>query len=195
MRNKIRYTAEETTNNLYTSGQEWMLENFQEYVGSYHRYNDGLVLTGATYNPRISKKLIPYVDSINETKNQLYKKLKVIKTKYVKPIPYQPTIDPLSLKRDFINRYFLKHIDGTIIEISETQYTEWQQKKIDPNLYIGTKIEWRVSGSVADTKNGLITINGILSANQKSVQQAEVVMPNISNILTNYLEFAVNVTY
>ena len=56
-RQKAYYTIDEITNNLYTTGSEWMLQNFTEYKGLYHTYITGEVYTQAKWNPKTSKKL------------------------------------------------------------------------------------------------------------------------------------------
>ena len=196
MRNKLSYTTQETTNNLYTRGTEWMLENLQEYVGSYHRYTDGLVMTEATYNPYKSKKLIPYISSANDLKKKVYNILKpTIKTNYITPKPYRVQIDVTTLKLDYIYRYFLRRYDGLFIEISQSQYELLTQRKIDPNLYKGHRMEWAVVGDINDAISKGAVVRGIVSANKKSVQLAEKVLPGISDIVTDFTEFAVDIKY
>lgn len=196
MRNKLRYTAEETTNNLYTRGNEWMFEDSQEYIGPYHRYSDGIVLTGAVYDPLQSKKLIEYVDINSDSKLRIYKLLKPrIKTLYITPKPYRVQINISTLKLNYIYRYFLKRHDGTFIEVSKDQYELWKQKKIDPNLYKGHQMEWTVVGDINDVITKGAVVRGIVSSNKKSVQLAENILPGISDIVTDFTEFAVDIKY
>ena len=58
MRLKLYYTTDEITNNLYTSGMQYMLQDNTEYRGLYHTYLTGEVYTGATWDSKTSKKLI-----------------------------------------------------------------------------------------------------------------------------------------
>lgn len=196
MRNKLRYTAQETTNNLFTTGKEWMFENNVEYVGAYHRYADNLVMTGGTYDAIQSKKLIPYVDVINNKLTQTYKILKpTIKLQYQTPRPYRPIIDITKLTSDYIYRYFLKRFDEYFIEIDQDQYDLFLQNKIDPSLYKGYKLQWTVRGNSSDIYQYGSVKYSIASLNRKSVSTAEQQIPGISNIITNYTEFAVDTTY
>ncbi len=52
---KTFYTADEITNNLYTSGSEYMTEDNVEYVGSYHSYATGERYTNQTLKVTVSK--------------------------------------------------------------------------------------------------------------------------------------------
>ena len=71
---KSFYTADEITNNLYTSGSEYMTEDTVEYVGAYHSYATGERYTNQVWNNKISKQLLPYVKY--DTTNEQYKQLK-----------------------------------------------------------------------------------------------------------------------
>ena len=55
---KTYYTESEITKNLYTTGKQWMFENFKEYIGSFHIYTTGEVYSEAEYNTTLSKRLI-----------------------------------------------------------------------------------------------------------------------------------------
>ena len=73
-RKKVRYTKDEITNNLYTTGQEWMTPDNEEYIGLYHRYSTGEVYTSAKWNPNKSIKLIKF--RLLPEGNKSYKKIK-----------------------------------------------------------------------------------------------------------------------
>ena len=48
-RRKLFYPKNEQTLGLYTQGKEWMLvDGDKEYKGPYHKFSDGVVMTGAT---------------------------------------------------------------------------------------------------------------------------------------------------
>ena len=60
-RKKIYYPDSQIQKKLYTQGKEWMeLENWGEYRGYYHKYITGEVFTESEWNPKTSKKLVPY---------------------------------------------------------------------------------------------------------------------------------------
>ena len=60
-RKRIYYPEGSIQKGLYTSGQEWMFENGQEYQGQYHTYtNTKEVFTESYFIKDVSQKLIPY---------------------------------------------------------------------------------------------------------------------------------------
>ena len=199
MRNRLRYNREDITENLFTSGKEWMTTDNLEYVGLYHRYVDGGVYTLGSWDAVLSKRLIPYIaidSSIQTQKNTLYKKLKPnVKTKYKTPEHRYLVITEQDRKRGYVYRYFLKRYNGGIIEVDKLQYDEYQNKRIDPNLYIAVRAEWTIVGPINDTyKNGAID-KGISSRNRQSIQIASQTIPELSLYITNYIEFATDIDY
>ena len=72
IRPKIFYLDSEITFGLYTSGKEYMLPNGTEYIGWYHKYNDGMVMTESTYDINKSKFLVKL---INDEVNKVYTKV------------------------------------------------------------------------------------------------------------------------
>ena len=75
-RNKLYYPKSHIVTNLHTNGKEWMFEDTIEYIGYYHRYIDGTILSGAVFNRTESKNLIPYVSIVNDPVNVVYNSLK-----------------------------------------------------------------------------------------------------------------------
>ena len=67
MREKLHYSDSEITNNLYTFGKEYMLNNV-EYKGFYHKYTTGEIYTLKKYNAVLSRKLTTFSET-NESKN------------------------------------------------------------------------------------------------------------------------------
>jgi len=193
-RQKVYYTINEIIPNLTTIGQEWMLESLEEYKGSYHKYTTGEVYTEAKYNPNKSKKLIPYLKQTTVSKTiSIYSSLKPnIKTKYDSIQSFTPKITTEILKQGFLTRYFIQQINSAIVtEISEDQFNDFQSKKIDPNLYATISLKWVIKGPINDVTQGSITTESVPSQNKKSVSAAQLTMPQISNILNNYLELYV----
>ena len=58
---KVYYPLNEITNNLNTTGSQWMLESLEEYKGLYHTYTTGEIYSGGKYDKNISKKLVSIV--------------------------------------------------------------------------------------------------------------------------------------
>ena len=190
LRKQIYYSDNEITDNLYTSGLEWMLqENNSEYIGLYHRYLTGEVFTEATWNPVLSQKLIPY--ETKDSKTYVYTKLKPnIATKYVNANSAYPTITNDDRKAGFIYRYFIKRYDSKFAtEILDADYQKWLNSDIDPVLYQAIKIKWIITGPKQTIDiNGIKTI-GVYEQNLQIIKISEQTMPGISATLTNPVQY------
>jgi|694.fasta_scaffold121892_2 hypothetical protein len=194
MRRRLHYTPNQITNNLYTTGSQWMLENETEYVGPYHTYTTGEVFTQTEWNAQTSKQLFPIVLENPATKQ--YKTLKTIQTAFQSPIKVFPTITVSDRTAGFITRYFLKKYNQPeLIEIDSAQYTEWQSNKIDRNLYIGTSLKWQITGPLTtETKNGA-TVLSVAAQNIQTIQTAQLTMPEISALLQNPTQYYTDIDF
>lgn len=190
LRKRIYYSDNEITDNLYTSGLEWMLqENNTEYIGLYHQYLTGEVFTEATWNPSLSQKLIPY--ETKDSKTYIYTKLKPdIVTKYVNANAIYVNITAEDRKAGYIYRYFIKRYDQKqATETSEADYQKWLSSDIDPVLYQSVKIKWIITGQKQTTDiNGIKTI-GVYEQNSETIKNTEVTIPGISATLSNPLQY------
>ena len=194
MRQKAYYTADETFYNLYTTGQEWMTEDFVEYKGAYHSYITGETYTQSTWRPGVSVKLIKFEQPDPATIQ--YKKLNDVNVKYKTIVSFYPVITKTNLAAKYIIRYFIKKInETTIIEIDEPQYADWVNKKIDPNLYVAVKLIWQIAGSLTSTNTNGALFPSVAAANQQRVNIAERTMPGLSAKLTNLIEFYSDTDY
>ena len=188
MRQKLYYTVDEITNNLYTSGSAWMTETNVEYIGAYHTYSTGEVYTEATWDSRTSKKLIKY--AVENTAVTAYKKLKTINVKYDMPHSSVIQITPADIKSGYVRRYFLKKInDSTITEIDSTEFGKYSSNQFDPILYSAITLNWKISGAVYDNSADGVFHRGVQTTNQLMVAAAEAQMPGILTKLTNYTEY------
>ena len=194
MRRRLHYTPNQITNNLYTTGSRWMLENETEYIGPYHTYTTGEVFTQTEWNAQTSKQLFPIVLENPATKQ--YKTLKTIQTAFQSPIKVFPTITVSDRTAGFITRYFLKKYNQPeLIEIDSTQYTEWQSNKIDRNLYIGTSFKWQITGPLTtETKNGA-TVLSVATQNIQTIQDAQSTMPELSALLQNPTQYYTDIDF
>ena len=180
---------EEITTNLHTTGKEWQTEDGVEYRGAYHRYITNETYTGAAWNAKTSKKLIPYVsqDITNYTYIQLKKNLR---TKYIKPQPATPTISSQDRKSGVIFRYFIKkNNEQLIIEIDKLQFDAWQSNVIDPNIYQAIQVKWYISGNVNDDTTGGVVTQGVRTKNLQQIKFYTQSMPGLDTILTDPLQY------
>lgn len=190
-RKKIYYTTDETTNNLFTKGREWMTSDETEYVGSYHRYLTGEVFTESKWNPKISKPLISYRKKNIDSNIKLYKKLKPrVKTLYQTPNSFTPTISNNNINAGVLTRYFYKKYDvENILETDQKTYNQIQTNVADKKLYTTVTMNWKISGNKQEEyKNGAV-VPGVISINTKQIKVAETIMPGISKLLSNPLQY------
>jgi hypothetical protein len=199
-RPKIYYPKTKIITNLYTQGKEWMYENGVEYIGYYHRYLDGLVLTEPYYNLVKSEKIIPYSEIKKNQPNVIYDSISDLQVSFnASPtnVYTLPTLD--DYKKGFFKRYFvyrrnLKDIYKEFFEVNDKQYKSWKTPRegIDEILYNAFVIEWRLTGPLNDiTAEGQIIEFGVHDTNKRLVYLNEKQFPGIIKILTDYKEFSI----
>ena len=106
---KSFYTVDEITNNLYTSGSEFMTEDKTEYVGLYHAYATGERYTNATWNSNTSKRLVPFVQF--DSTSEQYRLLKPnINVRYEIPNASSTIITKMDINNGYVTRYFMQII-------------------------------------------------------------------------------------
>lgn len=192
---KSYYTADEITNNLYTTGSQFMTEDNAEYIGLYHAYSTGERYTNATWNSKLSKRLVPYTKF--DTTNEQYQLLKPgIVLNYETPSASSVVIKKMDIDNGYVNRYFLQKINETkILEVSQITYDKWASNVIDKKLHNAATLQWSITGNIEDvTINGILSI-GVISKNKKAVEEASQTIPDLALILTNFTQFYTDVNY
>lgn len=192
---KSYYTADEITNNLYTTGSQFMTEDNAEYIGLYHAYSTGERYTNATWNSKLSKRLVPYTKF--DTTNEQYQLLKPgIVLKYETPSASSVVIKKMDIDNGYVNRYFLQKINETkILEVSQITYDKWASNVIDKKLHNAATLQWSITGNIEDvTINGILSI-GVISKNKTAVEEASQTIPDLALILTNFTQFYTDVNY
>lgn len=192
MRQRLQYSRSEIQQAQFTRGKEWMLEDGTEYVGLYHTYITGEVYTEADWNPQSSKPLVPYEDITSD--EFIYKKLTRVDVKYAAVTSTRRVLTQTEIQSGMLTRYFLKPINSNnIIEITADQYTQFLQRKIDPNYYTGVSLKWYITGPVNDTIQNGILVTGIATKNLQSIR--EVKMPGLEEYLSDLLEYTTDNQY
>lgn len=195
MRRKAFYSEQEIVKNLYTQGKEWMLTDYTEYKGQYHRYTTGEVYTQPEWNKLTSKRLIKYQDLTETVK--MYKSTKNVSVNYNNNIPsYKPVTTASDKKTGSITRYFIKRYDSEIVtEISADTFNKWSSNKIDQNIYQATSIEWIVADTYTKIDINKDAIPQVSEFNRKTVLSLQRPFNVLSKYLTNYTELYVDPTY
>ena len=188
MRIKAFYSANETVTDLYTTGQQWMTVDNEEYVGLYHKYSTGEVYTQPKWNPEKSKKLIKY--KVLDPAIVEYNKVTTIKLNYESFKTLNVVINKKDIDAGFINRFIIKKINEVkFYEIDEKTYKDYTNKKIDPALYTAIEIKWTISGALQTTTKGSVITPGVRDINIAEVEQAEKQLPGLSTFLNNPLQY------
>ncbi len=195
-RNKLYYPNTHIVTNLYTPGKEWMYENGAEYAGYYHRYIDGAVMSGATFQSGVSRSLIPYIEIVLQPTNAIYD---ILKEKKIYKSPRQ--IYPIPKLNDYeagkISRYFIKRRNFSnfqdIIEIDKDQYKSWAQPKIgiDESLYEAITLDWKLTGPLNDNTDSENPIYGVYDTNNRIVELKNRSFPGLRAFLTNFIELSI----
>jgi hypothetical protein len=202
-RRKIYYPKSHIVNNLVTNGKEWMFEDGTEYIGYYHKYIEGLVMSLAVFKNGESKKLIPYVDQVVQPYNRIYKQ--IIDSGKNPTIPrwaptYRyPAADENDYAAGFMTRYILRKRNysnrADIIEVDLAQFKLWRKKKfgIDETLYDGIEMPWKLTGPLNDIKdaNGVIQVYGVYDTNMRMVQLKNNDYPGLADFLTDFTEVTI----
>lgn len=188
MRQKLYYTTDEITPDLFTTGSEFMTADSIEYTGAYHTYSTGEIYSGDMWDSKTSKKLIPFVSQ--STTVIEYKKTKNIVIKYDQPVNRIVQITPTDIQNGYVQRYFLKKInEPNILEVDADEYSKYESNLFDPILYSGITFKWWISGPLNDNTDNGVYDRGVITKNELTLQSAEMQMPGISNMLNNYSEY------
>ena len=186
---KMRYTADEITNNLYTIGGELMTTDRQEYIGLYHTYETGEIFSLPKWNARKSQKLIPYKEISNS--EQVYQELKPkLQTSYDSITPLLLEINEQNRIDGYVDRYFLQNIvTKYITEVDNSTFKKLSSSTIDPNLYKGVELRWYITGELIDITTDNVLIPSVQNKNNNEISIAAKTIPQISKFLNNPLEY------
>jgi hypothetical protein len=197
MRLKVYYQPDEVEEYLYTFGNEWMLaDSKQEYKGAYHKYLTGEVYTQSTYNPTLSKSLIPFqlIEQDAVAYSQLRPDIKILSN--IQIVSHNPNVTPIDLQLGYINRYFVQKINEYwITEINQQLYNDLLTDGYEAILYNFVAIKWFVSGALNDNDNEGVKTLGVVTKNLQQIRNASNIIPNISLKLSNVTEFYVDIEY
>jgi hypothetical protein len=192
---KIRYSIAETRNNLYTFGGEWQTEDGVEYRGAYHQYTTTQeTFTQPSWQPNASRRLVA-LKQTPELVKQYTAVQPNIDVNYQTPRPTTIQITEQMRRDGFVVRYFMKKINETlIVEVSAEQYTAYQNRKIDNNMYAAAAVRWQITGPL-QTVTVPMKIIGVIDANRQAITLADKQIPGIGSKLENLTEFYTDTDY
>ena len=196
MRQKAYYTKSDSENNLYTTGNKYMLSDTTEYKGLYHKYKStNEIYTEAKWSPLKSKPLIPFKETSAIV--MLYKTLNPdIKTEYTGPTNHRVKINLEDRKNGVIDRYFLQKVnEPKIIEISKQIFEDFAALKVDPNLYKTAKLKWHITGQIEDSQNGSLVTFGVKTKNKQAITEANKNLPGLISQLRNFTQYYADISF
>lgn len=201
-RGKLYYPKSAITENLYTSGGEYMFETGLVYIGYYHKYDTGEVYTRPSWDPTNSLKLLPYTDVSNISKKYFKDGRELIALlksdantkKYSHPITNITNPSQDEYLRGYFYRYFsVKRNDPVIInEINKNDYfNAGNTGGLNSFLYKTGQIKWHLIGDEYDTidANGRIIKRGVIDNNKREVFALTQRYPYIYTIFGDYRKF------
>lgn len=195
MRKKLYYPKSHIITRLHTTGKEWMTTDGIEYIGYYHKYVDGTILTGADYNQVTSVDLIPYIDIIAQPNNHLYKSVTTNTNVFTAPKIHFPSLTVDDYKAGFVTRYFIgrRNSRSDIMEIKVDQYNTINNPTtgLDGSIYMGISFDWKLTGPLHDIKDGMNIEYGVYDTNDRMVHLKDNDLIGLKQYLTDYVELSV----
>lgn len=212
-RKRAYYAENQIEKNLFTRGKEWMtLDDWQEYVGPYHKYSTGEVFTEIHWIPNVSKKLTAYrnrtkmyfkytdLTEFVNVNGQKYKLLSSSDTNmgnlrspvYSKLPPTQEDYTKGYMKRYFA--YKRNEINTIFFEIDATQVDSYSNKFGGTNhiLYGLLEIKWKLTGPEFDEYvNGILMKSGVVDTNSRIIEENSKKFRIFSSVLSNPREFTI----
>lgn len=169
----------------YTAGNEYVYENGDDYVGTYHVFPNGQMFTGANRNVKSVQIFEKRFDISEDVK--IYNRINSLDIgRYTSPVLYLPRPTHSDYRVGKFQRYFIQKRNSplhTLMEITPEQYNT-----------VNTKNSYGINGVIWQ-RGTLIWYISLLPADQISVlNEAQIdniskVMIGIRKILSNNLEF------
>lgn len=177
------YRNNQILSDLYTSGNELVTSEFENYIGFYHRLPDNTIWSESFPDQNsielFERTLYEYDKYVTDYKKSLTQKL----NNYIDPVPYYPMVTSIDYEYPILERYFVKNVNtNDIIEVDNSQYRSVNIRNIlgiDGLLWKKGFILWNLYKEVAITEN------------KKNVDMLETKFKGIKKYLTNYLEFTI----
>lgn len=179
------YNVHQITTGQYTSGDEYVLQSGEIYIGPYHILPNGQRFTG--FRPEdnsvelLELRLFPTADMLRYnmiTGNEA--------NRYTDPNPVYPSPTEDDYKIGQFERYFIQKRTSphnTIIEIDSTQFNQvntLNNPGLNGAIWNKVKIIWKISKIPAIDADYL---------NRLACQRAEPAFPGVSSHLRDGLEF------
>lgn len=168
----------------------WHKDSKGKYWSGKEHTNESLELKDTTFSGDITLDYISKNNSVSYgfTKNYKFNLNSTLyKNEFVKPT-----------ESDYTKGYYTRYIaqlkiskQPYIIELSKEKYDSLIEDIPTLRAYNTISLLWKLTGSKYDVmKNNIRVESGIVDTNLRSIQNASKTIPNISDILTDPLQFA-----
>ena len=168
------YPKSEILKVAYTGGNEFLVKRTKAYyTGDYYVTNDRRFFSGKEYTAT-TVELEPAAK-----RAPLRNEKKAYEFSYAMP-------SDQDYQKGFFTRYAIKRVNSgfeTILEVSKDEYNRAQK---DP-LYTAASFAWKLTGPLYTTPEG---IPGIVTTNQKTLDDVEKTIPGIKKYFTNLAQYA-----
>ncbi len=183
--NQPYYNIHQIDTGKFSSGNEFVLPNGDDYIGAYHIIPGNRYYTGFQPEPSsvelFEKRLNPTQDILKYnqiTGNEI--------NKHVPPIIYYPTPNADDYKRGFIQRFFVQKRNSPLNTILEIDYNQFNLINTQNNpgingvIYNKVLLNWKISK---------IPIQDAKYLNELEVRKNQPNFPYLNLYLNNLTEF------
>ena len=180
------------------SGQPYIGKVVEVNKGRYYAHENGKLNTEKRLfrNLQEAQDLHPYDTADFLPRDAVYyryARFKGTKYSYTEELPKANyTLTTLNYEHGSFVRYFVKNkVNNEVFEIgpSANSLLTSKSSKYHWPSYTIVELEWKVTGDVADKEINGYLIEGVETINRRAVEEASKILPEIQNILTDYLEY------
>lgn len=182
---KPYYGLHQIVTGQYTPGNEFILDDGSDYIGTYHVLPNTQLFTGARPDMN-SKQLYPKRLDLNADVKRYNRVTDNDASKYVSPIAYQPFLTGDDYEVGEIERFFVQKRNNpiyTIVEIDANQFNSINVNNspgINGVIWNSLLIPWKISNIPKDDAATL---------NRRRLVMNQEIFRGIGNYITNVLEF------
>jgi len=169
----------------YTPGNEYVLENGDEYVGAFHVLPNGQVFTDTRPRPN-SQELFVKRNDLSESVKLYNRVMKLKVPQYDSPVAIQPMLTSEDYERGEIQRFFVQKRNNpltTIVEIDSVQYNAINKTNspgLNGVIWNKALLYWKIS---------LMPPDDAATLNRRELERSERSFPGIITFVPNALEF------
>jgi hypothetical protein len=184
----------------YTPGGDYYYPtNYADYVGFYRKDLRGNAYSGQNINnqsirlvPAFQSKTVDPNVSISSVSANEYTQIleSTIQLNLSVLVPQNDSLPPTldEYNQGFYTRYILQYklsSKPVFVEVNKGTYFLYKNSS-NGQYFNNVEVLWKISGPLYDQKqNGTLMKGGVIDSNKRSIQEAEKIIPGITNYLNN----------